>query len=128
MFDEELVLITPKSKARIATPSDLGSTTLIAFAHGCSYRKRVEQWLAENGKVPDRVLELASYHAMIACVAAGTGFAVVPKSVLATLRSAACISQHTLPKRIAFSRTHLVWHGEPSSSLHALLAICPQAA
>lgn len=32
--------------------------------------------------VPSRVLELGSYHAIIACAAAGIGVALVPRSVL----------------------------------------------
>ena len=50
--------------------------------------------------MPERVLEFASYQAMIACVAAGTGFAVVPKSVLEALRATADVRQHPLPKRV----------------------------
>ena len=72
--------------------------------------------------MPERVLEFASYQAMIACVAAGTGFAVVPKSVLEALRATRSIRQHPLPKRFSHTRTHLVWNGDPSPSLHGLLS------
>jgi DNA-binding transcriptional LysR family regulator len=57
---------------------DLAGMTLIAFANGCSYRKRVEDWLGASSIMPARTLEFASYQAMIACVAAGTGFADRP--------------------------------------------------
>ena len=60
-------------------PGDLAGMTLVAFATGCSYRKRLEDWLGKCGVMPARSLEFASYQAMIACVAAGTGFAVVPR-------------------------------------------------
>src|SRR6202171_3631105 len=39
VFCEELVLITPKGFGKIKTPRDIGRTTLIAFATGCSYRR-----------------------------------------------------------------------------------------
>jgi DNA-binding transcriptional LysR family regulator len=96
---------------------------LIAFAHGCSYRKRIEEWLATANVTPQRVLEFASYQAIIACVAAGTGFAVVPKSVLADLRSSKNIRQHDLPRKFALSRTHLVWSGEASPALNGLISL-----
>jgi DNA-binding transcriptional LysR family regulator len=43
VFDEELVLITGKDVAEVRRASDLAGMTLIAFANGCSYRKRVEE-------------------------------------------------------------------------------------
>ena len=49
VFCEELVLITPKSFRKVKTPRDIGRTTLIAFATGCSYRRRLEAWLGERG-------------------------------------------------------------------------------
>jgi DNA-binding transcriptional LysR family regulator len=123
LFEEELVLITPRAQRTVAGPSDLGRSTLIAFAHGCSYRSRIEDWLGTGKVIPERVLEFASYQAMIACVAAGTGFSVVPKSVLADLRAASSIRQHPLPKRYSLSRTHLVWNGDPSPALNGLISL-----
>lgn len=73
--------------------------------------------------MPERVLEFASYQAMIARVAAGTGFAVVPKSVPTDLRAAASIRQHPLPKRHSHSRTCIVRNGNPSPSLQALISL-----
>jgi len=78
--------------------------------------------------MPERVLEFASYQAMIACVAAGTGFAVVPKSVLGALRATKSIRQHPLPRRFSHNRTHLVWNGDPSPSLVALMSLLASAA
>ena len=121
VFDEQLVLVTSKTIPKVSGPQDLGRLTLIAFAQGCSYRKRVEEWL--EGAMPERVLEFASYQAMIACVAAGTGYAVVPKSVLEALHATRSIRQHPLPKRFSQSRTHLVWNGEPSPALRGLMSV-----
>jgi DNA-binding transcriptional LysR family regulator len=128
VFEERLVLITSKAIAKVSGPADIGRTTLIAFAQGCSYRKRIEEWLGSANVMPERVLEFASYQAMIACVAAGTGFAVVPKSTLAALRAAQGVRQHALPKRFSHNRTHIVWNGEPSPALRGLLAVLPGVA
>src|SRR5215470_6787674 len=117
VFEERLVLITSRATRRVSGPADIGRSTLIAFAQGCSYRKRVEEWLGSANVMPARILEFASYQAMIACVAAGSGFAVVPKSVLGALRATRSVHQHVLPKRFAHNRTFIVWNGEPSPSL-----------
>jgi len=125
VFEEQLVLMTSKGIGKISGPADLSRATLISFAQGCSYRKRIEEWLGSANVMPERILEFASYQAMIACVAAGTGIAVVPKSTLDALRVGKDIRRHPLPKRFSYSRTHLVWNGEPSPLLRSLLALLP---
>ena len=121
VFEEELVLITARSVASVTRPGDLAGATLIAFAQGCSYRRLLEQWLGKGGVLPSRSLEFSSYQAMIACVAAGTGFAIVPLSVLKALRATADVRQHVLPERVRANRTHLVWRGTPSVALARLI-------
>ncbi|TFZ06683.1 LysR family transcriptional regulator [Ramlibacter henchirensis] len=123
VFDEELVLITGKDVPAVRRAADLEGRTLIAFANGCSYRKRLEEWLGASAVMPARTLEFASYQAMIACVAAGTGFAVVPRSLLLALRSAGDVRQHGLPARVRRNRTHLVWNGAASTALLRLQAL-----
>jgi DNA-binding transcriptional LysR family regulator len=121
VFTEELVLITPKGGRRIRTPRDIGQRTVIAFATGCSYRRQLEAWLGRASVVPDRVMEFASYHAIVACVAAGSGIAIVPRAVIRLVRSAREVTIHPLPADIAKSRTHLVWRrGHHSVALGAL--------
>lgn len=127
VFEERLVLITSKAMRTVSGPADVGRATLISFAPGCSYRKRIEEWLGSANVMPERILEFASYQAMIACVAAGTGIAVVPKSILEALRATRSVRQHALPTRIAHNRTHIVWHGEPSPALNGLLSLLASA-
>jgi DNA-binding transcriptional LysR family regulator len=128
VFEESLVLVTSRAICKVFGPADLGRSTLIAFAQGCSYRKRIEEWLGSANVMPERIMEFASYQAMIACVAAGTGFAVVPKSVLEALHATKSVRQHPLPKRFSHNRTYIVWHGDPSSSLQCLLSLLVTAA
>jgi DNA-binding transcriptional LysR family regulator len=123
VFTEKLVLITSKQTGKIRNAKDLGRTTMIAFAHGCSYRKRLEDWLGSENVLPERTLEFASYQGMIACVAAGTGFAIVPNSVLIALNATDKVNQHALPPRVSANRTHLVWRGEPSLALGGLIGL-----
>src|SRR5436190_15649356 len=123
VFEEELVLITPREVGAVRRATDLKGLTLIAFASGCSYRKRMEEWLGGAGVMPARTLEFASYQAMIACVAAGTGFALVPRSLLVSLKSSHEVAQHELPARIRRNRTHLVWSGTPTTALIRLQAL-----
>jgi DNA-binding transcriptional LysR family regulator len=119
-FEKELVLITSKEVGNITKATQLSGSTLIAFANGCSYRKRLEEWLGASGVMPARTLEFGSYQAMIACVAAGTGFALVPRSLLVALKAAGDVRQHEVPPRVRRNHTHLVWNGSPSPALERL--------
>jgi DNA-binding transcriptional LysR family regulator len=126
VFEEELVLITSRDQPGVTRAGQLAGMTLIAFMNGCSYRKRIEEWLGSASMMPARTLEFASYQAMIACVAAGTGYALVPRSLLASLRAGSEVKQHDLPPRIRRNRTHLVWQGAPSSALRRLQELLEQ--
>jgi DNA-binding transcriptional LysR family regulator len=120
-FSEELVLITPKGHAPVRTAKDIEKRVVLAFTTGCSYRRRLEAWLGRSSLVAERIMEYGSYHAITACVAAGSGIAVVPKSVLRATGIEGQVSVHALPAKIAIARTMLVWReGEHSVPLAAL--------
>jgi DNA-binding transcriptional LysR family regulator len=121
VFEEELVLITPKGLGPIRSPRDIENRTVIAFSTGCSYRQRLEAWLAAGKVAPDRIMEFQSYHAILACVAAGSGIAIVPRAIVALLRERRNVTVTALPASIARTRTLLVWRpGQDSVALAAL--------
>ena len=121
VFTEELVLVTARDHPRVASPADLAQRTVLAFATGCAYRRRLEMWLGRSRMVADRVMEYGSYHAIVACAAAGGGIAVVPRSVLRATGMEGQLAVHPLPARIAQAKTMLVWRrGHQSSALDAL--------
>jgi DNA-binding transcriptional LysR family regulator len=72
------------------------------------------------------LLDLGSYHAIVACVAAGTGVAIVPAEVLDHAVLGAEVQRHPLPARLRVNRTHLVWSGEASPTLKALIELLPR--
>jgi DNA-binding transcriptional LysR family regulator len=120
VFKEELVMLTPRGHRPIHEVRDVALSTLIAFERGCAYRAYIEKWYLEHGVRPARVLELGSYHAIVACVAAGAGVAVAPRSVLDLQGDASNIAVHELPD-IGLIETLLVWRrGHFSSALNAL--------
>ena len=120
-FTEELVLITPKGHAPVKAPKDIDQRVVLAFTTGCSDRRRLEAWLGRASVVAERVMEYGSYHAITACVAAGGGIAVVPRSVLRVVGAESQVAVHALPPAIAKARTMLVWaNGHQSTPLTAL--------
>lgn len=127
-FKEELVLITAQGSPRIRSALDLTSQSVVAFPHGCSYRRLLTDWFSEAGVTPNRFLDLGSYHAIVACVAAGTGVAVVPASVLDNAVMGSLVQRHKLPRTVRENRTHLVWYGDASGQLKELLKLLASSA
>ena len=120
VFAERLTLISSADHAPIKRPRDIEGQSLIAFPEGCAYRRVLQRWLGVDSLVPFRVLDLSSYHAIVACVTAGTGIALMPESVLETMPHAS-VRQHPLPKAQSQITTPLIWrHGEISPSVLAL--------
>lgn len=121
VFVERLVLVTPASSSRRFDVATLAGKTLIAFGPGCTYRSCIEQWLASKRVRPPRVFEVASYHAMLACVSAGVGYAVVPRSVLLASRAQGALRAHRLAERSWRITTWLVRRqGDRSRAVEAL--------
>jgi DNA-binding transcriptional LysR family regulator len=100
---------------------------MIAFEHGCPYRKRLENWYARHGEMPERTVELGSYHAMLGCVVAGMGIALLPRSVLTTFPESKRLAVHRLPPGENRSSTVLIWRkGAGSPNIAALREILSQ--
>lgn len=84
-YTEALLLVLPPNHPRVKRPEDLKLTTMAAFSRGCTYRCVLERWLNVEDVGRDKhwkVMELASYHSVLACVAAGACFALCPRSIL----------------------------------------------
>jgi DNA-binding transcriptional LysR family regulator len=109
VFHEELVLITNHVHAPVSSPHDLERRTLLAFRSGCTYRRRLESWFAEGGVAPARVSEFGSYEAILGCVAAGMGVAMMPRELVEQRNLGTTVRQHALPPHIANVQTLLVW-------------------
>ena len=100
---------------------------LLTFGAGCAYRDRLEDWCRVRGIVPATVLEFRSFQAILGCVAAGMGIALLPRSVLDDPASAHLgLAVHDLPAEAAPMQTWLVWRrGWQSPALRALCASLP---
>jgi DNA-binding transcriptional LysR family regulator len=121
-FTERLVLITEAGHSKIRSPGDLACQTLLAFASGCAYRRRLEDWLGASGVKPERIVELTSYHAILGCVVVGMGVALLPQGVLDTFPELERLRVHELPASQRNSETRLVWRKEGQTANVAALA------
>ena len=122
-FDEEPVIVTAQNYPEIADKSGTPET-MIVFEHGCPHRRQLEAWYENREDLPDRTLELGSYHAILGCVLAGMGAALVPKSVLASFAEASRLRLYPLPSGQDKLSTLLIWRkGARSSKIDGLVDI-----
>lgn len=112
VFDEELVLLTDAAHGPVHTAHDVARRALLVFRTGCAYRRRLESWFAEAGVTTTRISEFGTFEAILGCVAAGMGVALMPKEVLKQRQLAGSILCHALPPQTALVQTMLVWRGD----------------
>ena len=121
VFDEEPVIVSAAGVAADRQARTHYPRTIIAFEHGCPHRKRLEDWYAMHGQMPERTIELGSYHAMLGCVVAGMGVALLPRSVLTTFPESKRLKIHRLPPGQDRAETQLIWRkGAGSPKIQAL--------
>ena len=123
-FEEEMVIVAAANHPPIKSPRDAVSRTVLVFEKGCSYRRKLEDWFALKGEMPERMIEMSSYHAILGCAVVGMGISMLPRVVLGTFPERKCLSVHELPSKINKETTWLVWRkGARSPKLNALIDI-----
>ncbi|BFM49961.1 LysR substrate-binding domain-containing protein [Marinomonas sp. THO17] len=119
--EEELVLIMPQVwQDEQSLPSPL---TMVSYNKGCSYRQRLETWLKRHDVRCERVIEIPSHYTMLACVVAGMGIGMVPKSLL-SLHQTDGLANRQVDKDIAQATIYLVARKDnPASAISAFVEL-----
>ncbi|GAB13785.1 putative LysR family transcriptional regulator [Arthrobacter globiformis NBRC 12137] len=115
-FAEDLVILTPQTVTEINDDFKASHPTAFMFGTICSYRQRFEDWLESQGMVPGRIVEISSYYSMLACVAAGGGICMIPKSLLETLPGASRVQVHEIEGSLGTAETWLMWRRDCRSA------------
>lgn len=82
VFREELVLVSGQPLVGFPTADQLGNAVFLAFRQGCSYRQRIELLMAARGVPAVRIMELGMLDTILGCVAAGMGYALLPRALV----------------------------------------------
>ncbi|MDB5849504.1 MAG: transcriptional regulator [Rhodoferax sp.] len=125
MFSEELVLVTSPATGTLKALKELPELKTISFQLGCSYRQRLESFLADAGIVVSRRLEFGSLDAIVSCVSAGIGVSLLPQRVVQAAADAGMVRLIALPRAQAKVATLFVRRRDSyvSSALTAFLAM-----
>jgi DNA-binding transcriptional LysR family regulator len=82
-FVEELVLVSsPEHKSVPAALQEGTMPKLFVFRVGCSYRQKLERFLAGRGVSLVNQLEMGTLEGILGCVSAGLGITMMPLSVV----------------------------------------------
>ena len=124
VFREELVALTSPEITSLNVLIAKGDVRIVVLRAGCSYRLRLEAYLARVGAVGTRILEFGTLEAILACVGAGIGMTLLPRAMVEIPRRAGQVGIHTLPADEAFVDTVFVRRRDAyvSSALSTFLA------
>ncbi|PCJ14325.1 MAG: LysR family transcriptional regulator [Gammaproteobacteria bacterium] len=115
-FKEALILVSHCDHSAIKTSKDLGERpTILAFNPRCAYRARLVDWLTE-GQTIANIIEISSYHGLLACITAGMGVGIIPESLLTDYPYSKSLKLHRLPTHIQQSTTYIIWRTDSLKS------------
>ncbi|MGU3421305.1 LysR family transcriptional regulator [Methylobacterium sp. D54C] len=101
VFTEELVLVAHPAVGDLAALLDrlarARDAKVLVFRAGCSYRRRLEDFLGRQGLVHVRRMEFGTLDGILGCVAAGLGVTLVPRAVAEPAHRAGRVSVHPVP-------------------------------
>lgn len=122
IFREEMVLVTRKGYSGL---SDQRVRALIGFRQGCSYQKQLDDWVAEMGRPPLKIMQFGSLEAILGCVQAGMGVTFMPKAVMANERYGRELVVHEVPEHFATIPTMFIHRRDvsPSANMRAFLGL-----
>ncbi|HBS14006.1 MAG TPA: LysR family transcriptional regulator, partial [Alcanivorax sp.] len=97
VFEERLVLVSNRPLDAMPDRATLAQTAFLAFRQGCGYRHSIEKLFAEQRVPAPRIHEFGSLDAIVGCVAAGMGLALLPESTVRQYRQRFELHTLTLP-------------------------------
>ena len=125
VLEEELVLLSAPGCRSLAEALGTAGLRIVVLRTGCSYRERLERFLAGQGLPAPRVMEFGTLEAVMSCVAAGLGVTMLPRALLGPVWQKGRVAMHAVPPRDARVETQFVRRRDAyvSAALAAFLAM-----
>ena len=124
VYPEEMMIVAAHGHPPITRASEVNGASIYAFRANCSYRRHFESWFHADQATPGRIHEMESYHGMLACVIAGAGLALIPRSMLESMPGHHQVEAWPLAEKWRWLTTWLVWRrGAMSRQLEAFIAL-----
>jgi DNA-binding transcriptional LysR family regulator len=132
IVEEELVVISSPRVHELADLKALAASPalkVLAFRSGCSYRRRMDTFLAACGVTNVRWMELGTMDGIIGCVAAGVGVAMLPRGVVQAAAADGRVIIHQLPDDLRSAPTVFVTRSDEylSAALQTFMTVASEA-
>ncbi len=122
VYREEMMLVAPGGHPPVTRAAEVNGISIYAFRANCSYRRHFESWFQADHATPGKIHEMESYHGMLACVIAGAGLALMPRSMLESMPGHHQVSAWPLAENWRWLTTWLVWRrGAKTRPLEAFI-------
>ncbi|MCL6745816.1 LysR family transcriptional regulator [Kosakonia sp. R1.Fl] len=124
VYREEMMIVAPVGHEVITHAAQVNGASIYAFRANCSYRRHFESWFHADRATPGKIHEMESYHGMLACVIAGAGLALIPRSMLESMPGHHQVEAWPLAQNWRWLTTWLVWRrGAKTRHLEAFIAL-----
>ncbi|WP_039058350.1 LysR family transcriptional regulator [Enterobacter sp. Bisph1] len=124
VYREEMMIVAPVSHETISRAAQVNGASIYAFRANCSYRRHFESWFHADNATPGKIHEMESYHGMLACVIAGAGLALMPRSMLESMPGHHQVQAWPLAENWRWLTTWLVWRrGAKTRHLEAFIEL-----
>lgn len=129
VYTEEMVVVAPHGHPPVTCARDVNGSSLFAFRANCSYRRHFESWFHADRAMPGTIHEMESYHGMLACVIAGAGIALMPRSMLESMPGQHQVGAWPLAEKWRWLTTWLIWRrGMMTRQLEAFMTLLDRPA
>ncbi|MBD8165047.1 putrescine utilization regulator PtrR [Erwinia persicina] len=129
VVNEEMVLISALNHPPVPDATSISGSTVYAFRANCSYRRLFEDWFSRENAAPGKIFEMESYHGILACVSAGAGLALIPRSMLDNMPGRDNVHAWPLSGGMGQIAIWLVWRkGIQSNNLQAMARLLKETA
>jgi DNA-binding transcriptional LysR family regulator len=123
VFQEELILVAPRSVRSLDALVSMQELQTIAFRMDCSYRQRLDSFLAGRGLPVNLPLEFGSTEAILGCISEGVGISLLPKAIVTPAWREGRVSLHALPTEEAMVKIDFIRRNDAylSSAMSAFI-------
>ncbi|WP_313083060.1 putrescine utilization regulator PtrR [Atlantibacter sp.] len=127
VYREEMMLVAAVGHHKVSRAREINGASIYAFRANCSYRRHFESWFNADHAMPGKIHEMESYHGMLACVVAGAGLALMPRSMLESMPGHHQVEAWPLAEKWRWLNTWLIWRrGTRSRQLDAFIDLLPR--
>lgn len=107
---DKLVLLTDMNARDVHSVRDMRNMMVIALRNDRAYRERMLRWMEEADVPVTRSLELDTAQAVMSCVSAGLGIAIMPHTLVEKWGFANHVRCHPLSEKLSHAKTVMIRH------------------